>query len=384
MGALSYTVKHRAKKRRACARSAHERKVVSLAKLTVAVLFGGVSSEHEVSRLSASSVIENLDRTRYDVLMVGIKKDGTWHLYTGDESRIARGEWEDGPCTPAAFCPGSGMRGLVLFENGGVREVPVDVVFPVLHGKNGEDGTVQGLLEMAGVPYVGCGVLGSALCMDKAAANFVMDAAGIDRCEWMYMERWQRGDFDAIERKAAEKLGYPMFVKPANAGSSVGISKAHDKAQLAAAVDLALRHDSRVVLERFVRGQEVECAVRGNGDVHSTRPGEILASAEFYTYDDKYVSGTSRTAIPAHLPADVLDKVARTAERAYRVLCCRGLARVDFFIEEGTGRILLNEINTMPGFTSISMYPKLMIDAGESYAQLLDSLIALALEAKNA
>ena len=216
------------------------------------------------------------------------------------------------------------MRGLVLFENGGVREVPVDVVFPVLHGKNGEDGTVQGLLEMAGVPYVGCGVLGSALCMDKAAANFVMDAAGIDRCEWMYMERWQRGDFDAIERKAAEKLGYPMFVKPANAGSSVGISKAHDKAQLAAAVDLALRHDSRVVLERFVRGQEVECAVRGNGDVHSTRPGEILASAEFYTYDDKYVSGTSRTAIPAHLPADVLDKVARTAERAYA--CCAAAA----------------------------------------------------------
>ena len=351
-----------------------------LAKLRIAVLFGGVSSEHEVSRMSATSVLNNLDREKYDVYPVGIKKDGTWHLYQGPVEHLVTGAWEQGPCTPAAICPGSGMKGLVLFESGRVRELPVDAVFPVLHGKNGEDGTVQGLLEMAGIPYVGCGVLGSALCMDKVTANLVMDAAGIARCPWDYMERWQRGDFDAIERRVSAKLGYPIFVKPANAGSSVGISKAHNKEELERAVDLALQHDGRVVFERFVEGQEVECAVRGNARVHSTLPGEILASAEFYTYDDKYVSGTSRTAIPAHLGPDKLQEVARIAEKAYRALCCRGLARVDFFVEKGTGRVLLNEINTMPGFTDISMYPKLMMDAGDTYASLLDSLIRLAVE----
>ena len=260
------------------------------------------------------------------------------------------------------------------------RSLPVDVVFPVLHGKNGEDGTIQGLLELAGLPYVGCGVLGSAVCMDKIIANRVMDATGIPRCEWDCMERWQRPELAVIARRAAEKLGWPIFVKPANAGSSVGISKARDMAELEAAVDLALQHDSRVVFERFVQGQEVECAVRGNDEVSGTHPGEILASAEFYTYDDKYISGTSRVAIPAQLAPEKLDEVRDLAVRAYRALCCKGLARVDFFVEHGTQRVLLNEVNTLPGFTSISMYPKLMLAAGETYPGLLDSLITLALE----
>ncbi len=352
-----------------------------MAKRTIAVLFGGVSSEHEVSRMSATSVLNNLNREKFDVLAVGIKKDGSWHLYPGPVQALCTGEWEAcGENIPVAFCPGSGMKGLVAFENGRVRELPVDVVFPVLHGKNGEDGTVQGLLEMAGLPYVGCGVLGSALCMDKVCANLVMDAAGIARCEWDYMEAWQLPDFDAIEQRVAEKLHYPIFVKPANAGSSVGISKASDKAALRAAVKLALRHDSRVVFERFVDGHEIECAVSGNEEVCATLPGEILASAEFYTYDDKYVSGTSRVVIPAQLPAETLDAVRATAERAYRALCCRGLSRVDFFVEHGTGRVLLNEVNTMPGFTDISMYPKLKIAAGQSYGQLLEELISLALQ----
>ena len=352
-------------------------------KLTVAVLFGGVSSEHEVSRMSATSVLNNLDREKYDVVPVGIRRDGRWFYYPGPVAALVTGAWEQDPgCVPAALCPGSGKQGLVLFEGDRVREMPVDVVFPVLHGKNGEDGTVQGLLEMAGLPYVGCGVLGSALCMDKVAANLVMDAAGIARCEWVYLEQWQRPNLAAIAPGVAEKLGWPIFVKPANAGSSVGISKARDMAQLERAVDLALAHDSRVVFERAVTGQEVECAVYGNDEVVSTLPGEILASAEFYTYDDKYVSGTSRTAIPAHLSAEKLDEVKAIAERAYRALCCRGLARVDFFVEAGTGKVLLNEINTLPGFTDISMYPKLRIAAGDTYAGLLDRLIALALEAR--
>ena len=193
---------------------------------------------------------------------------------------------------------------------------------------------------------------------------------------------WSAGrpELAASARRAAEKLGWPIFVKPANAGSSVGISKARDMAELEAAVDLALQHDSRVVFERFVQGQEVECAVRGNDEVSGTHPGEILASAEFYTYDDKYISGTSRVAIPAQLAPEKLDEVRDLAVRAYRALCCKGLARVDFFVEHGTQRVLLNEINTLPGFTSISMYPKLMLAAGETYPGLLDSLITLALE----
>ena len=353
---------------------------MSTDKKTVAVLFGGASSEHEISLLSVSSVLANLDREKYNVLPVGITKNGRWDLYEGDEALIASGEWENAARTPAAFCPGSGMDGLVVFRETGAECIPVDVVFPVLHGKYGEDGTVQGLLDVTGIPYVGCGTLSSAVCMDKVIANCVMDACGIARCAWDYMEARELPGFDAIERRAAAKLGYPIFVKPANAGSSVGISKAHNKEELRKAVLLAAEHDDRIVFERFVRGQEVECAVRGNTEVTSTHPGEILASAEFYTYDDKYVSGTSSTAIPAHLSPEKLDEVRDTAVRAYRALCCTGLARVDFFVEEGTGKVLLNEINTLPGFTSISMYPKLMMDAGDTYASLLDSLIALAFE----
>ncbi|MEG1276000.1 MAG: D-alanine--D-alanine ligase family protein [Ruthenibacterium sp.] len=351
-----------------------------MTKKTVAVLFGGASSEHEVSRMSATSVLANLDREKYDLLAVGITKAGRWFYYEGDPALIQDGAWEQGKCTPAAFCPGSGLDGLVLFENDRVRTLSVDVVFPVLHGKNGEDGTVQGLLDLAGIPYVGCGVLGSAVCMDKIIANCVMDACGIRRCKWDSMQRADMADFDAIEQRVAHALSYPIFVKPANAGSSVGISKARDKAELRSAVALALQHDDRILFERFVDGQEVECAVRGNEDVTSTLPGEILASKDFYDYEDKYLAGTSRTAIPAQLAPEKLAEVQTEAVRAYKALCCKGLARVDFFVERKTGEVLLNEINTLPGFTSISMYPKLMMAAGDSYAGLLDSLLALAFQ----
>ncbi|WP_367925845.1 D-alanine--D-alanine ligase family protein [uncultured Ruthenibacterium sp.] len=350
-------------------------------KCKIAVLFGGTSSEHEVSRMSATSVLNNLNPEKYEIYPVGITKQGRWYLYRGPVDWLSDGRWEQhSQNVPCAICPGSGLPGLVCFEGDHIYSLPLDVVFPVLHGKNGEDGTVQGLFEMAGLPYVGCGVLGSAVCMDKVVANTIMDAAGIQRCEWDYMERWQLSDFDAIESRVAQKLGYPIFVKPANAGSSVGISKAADKAALKKAVDLALEHDSRVIFERFVDGQEIECAVCGNEDVHSTLPGEILASAEFYTYEDKYISGTSRTVYPARLPQETLEQVARIAEKAYRTLCCKGLSRVDFFVERETGKILLNEINTMPGFTNISMYPKLMMEQGMTYSQLLDRLVNLALE----
>ncbi|MEG2770099.1 MAG: D-alanine--D-alanine ligase, partial [Oscillospiraceae bacterium] len=223
------------------------------------------------------------------------------------------------------------------------------------------------------------GVLGSSVCMDKAVANQLMEQNGIARCEWAFLSSFDMPNFDELEPIWAKKLGYPIFVKPANAGSSIGISKAKNKAELKTSIELALQHDSRVVLERFVIGQEIECAVMGNADPHSTLPGEILASAEFYDYDDKYIKGTSRVCIPANINAEKLAQTSEIAVKAYRALCCKGLARVDFFLEKDTGKILLNEINTLPGFTSISMYPKLMINDGLSYTQILDRLINLAL-----
>lgn len=353
-------------------------------KLKVCVVFGGVSSEHEVSRLSATSVLAHIPAEKYDVVMLGITKDGRWLYYPGPVCAIASGAWEqDAACVPAFLSPDPTVHGIVKMGAGVCSCEPVDVVFPVLHGKGGEDGTIQGLLEMADIPYVGCGVLGSAVCMDKVIADLVMDAAGIDRCAWDYMLAGDEADFDALEARVRGKLGYPIFVKPANAGSSVGITKAHNKEELRDAIELALENDSRVLFERFVDGHEVECAVCGNDvDVVSTLPGEILASKEFYDYEDKYLAGTSTVAIPAQLSEEKLREVQAAAVRAYKTLCCCGLARADFFVERSTGNVLLNEINTLPGFTSISMYPKLMMNTGLSYAELLDKLIGLALDRK--
>ncbi len=349
-------------------------------KLNVAVLFGGASSEHDISLLSATSIFENLNDEKYSVIPVGITKEGNWFYYEGEYSHIKSGAWQNEKCTPCSFCPGSGKKGLVLFSESGVQSIDIDVVFPVLHGKNGEDGTVQGLLELTGIPYVGCKVLGSAVCMDKIIANSVMDALGIKRCEWDYMLAHEKNNFDDIEKRLCKKLNYPIFVKPANAGSSLGVSKAENKSELLSAVELALKHDDRVLFERCVVGQEVECAVRGNDEVQSTYPGEIIASKDFYDFEDKYIKGDSRVQIPAQLSEEKLKEVQTAAVKAYRALCCKGLSRVDFFVEKGTGNVLLNEINTLPGFTNISMYPKMMMANGETYSELLDSLIKLAVE----
>ena len=353
-----------------------------LKKLKVAVLFGGASSEHEVSRMSATSVLNNLDTEKYDVLPVGITKDGRWYLYSGPVEDLCSGAWErHSGNVPAAICPGSGLAGLVAFENGVCRSLPVDVVFPVLHGKNGEDGTIQGLLELAGIPYVGCGVLASAVCMDKAVANALFDAAGIPHTKWLSACRWEiESDLDGVCDGAIAKLGWPIFVKPANAGSSVGITKAHDRDELKQAIALALENDHKVVFEAFVDGHEVECAVIGSDPAVATRPGEILAGAEFYTYDDKYKNGVSQVVIPARLSEEKLDEVKTYAAMAYTALNCEGLARCDFFVEHGTDRVMINEINTFPGFTPISMYPKLMEHEGTPVPALIDHLIELALE----
>lgn len=351
--------------------------------MCVVLLFGGMSSEHEVSRVSVGNFVNNIDRSKYEVLTVGITKEGRWLYTEATAAQMADGSWEELPGNmPCVISPDRADHGMILFTpDGRVEKMQVDVVIPVLHGLWGEDGTVQGLLELAGIPYVGCGVLASAVCMDKGVANALFDANNIPHTKWLAANRWQvESDLDGVCAGVEAKLGWPVFVKPANAGSSVGITKAHNQDELKKAIALALENDRKVVFEAFVDGQEVECAVIGSDPAVATRPGEILAGAEFYTYDDKYKNGVSQTVIPAHLPEEKLDEVKTYAALAYSALGCEGLARCDFFVEHGTGKVMINEINTFPGFTSISMYPKLMEHEGLPVPALIDHLIELALE----
>ena len=324
-------------------------------KLCVVVLFGGMSSEHEVSRVSAGTFVDNLDRARYEVLTVGITREGRWLCTEATSAQMADGSWEELPGNmPCVISPDRADHGMILFTpSGQVEKLHVDVVIPALHGLWGEDGTVQGLLELAGIPHT----------------------------QWLSACRWEiESDLDGVCDGAIAKLGWPIFVKPANAGSSVGITKAHDRDELKQAIALALENDHKVVFEAFVDGHEVECAVIGSDPAVATRPGEILAGAEFYTYDDKYKNGVSQVVIPARLSEEKLDEVKTYAAMAYTALNCEGLARCDFFVEHGTNRVMINEINTFPGFTPISMYPKLMEHEGTPVPALIDHLIELALE----
>ena len=351
------------------------------AKLSLAVIFGGVSSEHEVSRMSVTSILENLSNERYEVHMVGITKEGRWLLYTGPVEDILSGAWEQGPVTPAFLSPDPSVHGLVALRNGKAETIHVDVIFPALHGKNGEDGTIQGLFQLSGIPYVGCDTESSAICMDKAVTHSLLSSADIEQAHylWFYADRFDAAP-DTIKNKIQARLDFPVFVKPSNAGSSVGVSKVERFEDLDQAIRKAAREDKKVVVEEGITGQEVEVAVLGNRDCDASLVGEIGASAQFYDYDDKYINGTSQLYIPARIPQEVSEKIRQTAVRAYRLLGCSGLARVDFFVTAGDNRVILNEINTLPGFTSISMYPKLWMAMGLSYGELLDKLIELALQ----
>lgn len=351
------------------------------AKLSLAVIFGGVSSEHEVSRMSVTSILENLSNERYEVHMVGITKEGRWLLYTGPVEDILSGAWEQGPVTPAFLSPDPSVHGLVALRDGKAETIHVDVIFPALHGKNGEDGTIQGLFQLSGIPYVGCDTESSAICMDKAVTHSLLSSADIEQAHylWFYADRFDAAP-DTIKNKIQARLDFPVFVKPSNAGSSVGVSKVEHFEDLDQAIRKAAREDKKVVVEEGITGQEVEVAVLGNRDCDASIVGEIGASAQFYDYDDKYINGTSQLYIPARIPQEVGEKIRQTAVRAYRLLGCSGLARVDFFVTAGDNRVILNEINTLPGFTSISMYPKLWMAMGLSYGELLDKLIELALQ----
>jgi len=308
-----------------------------MAKLKVAVLMGGRSGEHEVSLVSGGAVMANLDRRKYSATPVTIPKSGR-----ADWAALAR----------------------------------YDVVFPVLHGPYGEDGTVQGMLELLGIPYVGAGVLGSAVAMDKDVMKRLFLHAGLPTADYVCLRRGERPSPAALARR----LGYPMFAKPANLGSSVGISKVHNRGELAAALALAFQHDDKIVLERGLDARELECAVLGNQAAEASVVGEVVPGREFYDYQAKYSDAGSQTLVPASLPAAVARQVRALALRAFQVLECCGMARVDFFLERGTGRIYLNEINTIPGFTPISMYPMLWAASGVPFPALLARLIALARE----
>lgn len=351
-----------------------------MSKLTVAILFGGVSSEYEVSLMSAASVIRNTPPEKYEIIMLGITRDGRWLRYCGPTELIPQDKWaEAGYVSPAIISPDRSHHGLLVQNEDGFDIIRLDAVFPVLHGKNGEDGTIQGLFEIAGIPYVGCSPLASGMCMDKSVTHTILADAGVPQAKWVTL--LQNGySFAKEEPRLAAELSYPMFVKPANAGSSVGITKAHNPAELEAAISLAFGHDVKVVVEEFIDGVEVETAVLGNLDTMVGAVGEIVSCNEFYDYEAKYSNPATELYIPARISDADTKSIRETAARAYAALGCSGLARIDFFVRRDGGGIVLNEPNTIPGFTSISMYPKLMEAGGVPYARLIDRLFELAIE----
>ena len=322
------------------------------------IIYGGISTEHDVSIMSAKSVIENLDKQKYEIHELYINKYGKWfEIKNGEKEEIYNLLWT-------------------------LKEL--DVVFPVLHGKGGEDGTIQGMLEMLQIPYVGCGVLASAVGMDKAYTKILFEKAKIPQAKYVYVRK--RGDtyyiinekFDEEEfkiEKINEKLKYPMFIKPSNSGSSVGVKKAQNQEELRMAIEYAGQFDDKILIEQGIDGKEVECAVLEDGEIKASTVGEIKSAEEYYSFDAKYNIPESKTLIPAEIEKDKIEEIRKLAIKAFKVIDGKGLSRVDFFIENGTGKIYINEINTMPGFTKISMYPKLFENVGIKYSELLDKLI---------
>ena len=352
-------------------------------KLNVCVLFGGISPEHEVSLRSAESVLNNMDPEKYNIFPVGITKEGDWFLYGGkDYSLLPSQDWQDYPGNRRATISPIRGQGLLSFEGDCVVREQIDVVFPVLHGENGEDGAMQGLLQMAGIPYVGSHVSASAVAMDKTLTKLVADNAGIPQAAWLLVRNSDLQNFmDSILNNIEAKFSYPVFVKPAGTGSSVGVSKANDRNELKDALLQAGIYDEKILVEEFIDGKEVEIAVMGNSSPVASEVGEIDSGAEFYDYNAKYVTDTSVAYIPARVPDTVAEELREKAVQVYTAIGCQGLSRVDFFVTHADNRVVFNEINTLPGFTSISMYPKLFAASGIPYGELIDQLLKLALEA---
>lgn len=346
----------------------------------IAVLFGGQSSEHEVSCMSAANVIEQIDTDLYHLLLIGITEEGHWVKVDSVED-IRSGAWRSSQ-TEAILSPDATKKCVLVTEQGVTTPVKIDVAFPILHGLYGEDGTVQGVFELAKIPYVGCGVLASAVSMDKLYTKIIVDDLGIRQADYVPVMRWKlEKDMEEVVKQVEEKFSYPVFIKPSNAGSSKGVSKAANREELIAGMKEAARHDRKILVEEMIVGREVECAVLGGGQkpVRSSGVGEILAAAEFYDFDAKYYNAESRTVIGPMLPGDSEERVRRAAEKIFNAVDGYGLSRVDFFVT-AEGEVIFNEINTLPGFTAISMYPTLWEAAGIPKKELINELIRLAFE----
>ncbi len=344
-------------------------------KKTVALLFGGCSPEYEVSLCSAAAVLRGLDPARYDVIPVGITRRGEWFRCACSADDIEAGHWTERPLIRASLSPDRSVHGLLEWDEAGVRPVRVDVVFPMLHGANGEDGTVQGLCELAGIPYVGCGVLGSAACMDKEVAHTLAAAAGVRVPRSVTLYKGEEGS--PLERAAG--LLYPLFVKPANAGSSYGITRVERADELTAAVELAFAFDSKAVVEEEIPGFEVGCAVIGNRELFIGEVDEVALGERWLDYEEKYGNRTAEIRLPARISPESRDKIRDTAAVLYQALGCRGFARVDMFLTPA-GDVVFNEINTIPGFTAHSRYPKMLEAAGMPFSAIAERLITLAEE----
>lgn len=350
-------------------------------KIRVGVLFGGQSPEHEVSLTSAKNVIDAMDKDKYDIVLIGIDKNGEWHvrdaynylMHADDAKRIHL----NGEKQSVALVPKEQGNQLVSLSDNGTDQ-PLDVIFPVLHGAYGEDGTVQGLLKLAGIPFVGASVLGSAIGMDKDVMKRLLRDAQIPTAKFLCLNRAtiKHFDFESIKRE----IGLPFFVKPANTGSSVGISKVKNEADFSKAIADAFQYDHKILIEEYISGREIECAVLGNEHPSASLPGEIIPQHEFYSYEAKYIDENGALLkVPADLSEGIVAQIQALAIKAYQVLCCEGMARVDFFLRNQT-EVIVNEINTIPGFTKISMYPKLWEASGLPYSELINRLIDLGIE----
>lgn len=342
-------------------------------KKTIAVLFGGQSSEHEISCVSVATVLRQIDESKYNILIIGITKDGRW-LKVDSIEAVEDGSWREGT-VGAILSPDASMKGVLFLENGRATLEKVDVVFPVLHGLWGEDGTIQGVLELAGIPYVGCGVLASAVSMDKLYTKIIVDSIGVAQAAYVPVLRRELKDMNAVVARVESRFSYPVFVKPSCAGSSKGVSKATDRESLIHALEVAAAEDVKILVEEMIVGRELECAIFNSGETEASGIGEILAAADFYDYDAKYNNAESRTVIDPELPEGKTEEIREAAKAIFQAVDGCGLARVDFFLEKDTNRVIFNEINTLPGFTAISMYPMLWEARGRKKPELVEALI---------
>lgn len=351
-----------------------------MTKLNVAVIFGGYSSEHEISKESANTIISNICRTKYNVIPIYITSNGNWLLYDGNINNLKNIDLEKFG-TPVSISTDRDKKSIIRIVGEKAKFIKVDVIFPVLHGKNGEDGTIQGIFEIANIPYVGCGVLASALAMDKSFTKLIVKSLGISQAPFLSYKYEQLNNLNEVAKEIKATIGYPCFVKPSSAGSSVGVSKAKNKKDLINAINTATKYHNKIVVEKYIKGRELECAILGTGgeDTKASLIGEVDTKEEFYDFDAKYNNAESKNIVPAEIPNDISTAIQEISLKIFKTLECKGLARVDFFLEEDTNEIIFNEINTIPGFTSISMYPMLCKTIGYNIEELIDRLIQIAI-----